>query len=128
MRFRVLAIAFLVAGQIAAGQALPPEARHAMDSISKAELRAHMAFLADDLLEGRGPGARGHELAAKYVAAEFETIGLEPAGDRGTFFQRVPFREITVQPEQCSMSWTRNGATEELKWGDDFLTRGHEMN
>jgi Zn-dependent M28 family amino/carboxypeptidase len=99
-----------------------------MDSITKAELRSHMTFLADDLLEGRGPGTRGHELAAKYVAAEFETIGLAPAGDKGTYFQRVPFREITVLPEQCSMSLTRNGTTDQLKWGDDFVTRGHEIN
>ena len=128
MRIRAMVLGLCLVAETCAGQALPPDARRAMDSITKAELRAHMEFLADDFLEGRGPGTRGHELAAKYVAAEFATIGLTPAGDRGTFFQRVPFREITVQSEQCSMSVTRNGATEPLKWGDDFVTRGHELN
>ena len=128
MRIRFVGLVFALAAGMAAGQALPPDAQQAMQSISKAELRAHMSFLADDLLEGRGPGTRGHELAAKYVATEFESIGLIPAGDKGTYFQRVPFREITVQPDQCSVTLTRNGRSEQLKWGDDYLVRGHELN
>ncbi|HEY8104927.1 MAG TPA: M28 family peptidase [Gemmatimonadales bacterium] len=53
-------------------------------------VRGHMEFLASDALEGRGTGTRGGEIAAKYVAAQFERLGLEPAGDSGTWFQRVP--------------------------------------
>ena len=48
---------------------------------SEAALRAHVEFLADDLLEGRGTGSRGHALAAAYVAAQFKQLGLEPLGD-----------------------------------------------
>ena len=55
-------------------------------------LRGHMEFLASDALEGRGTGARGGELAAKYIAAQFERLGLEPAGERGTWFQPIPLR------------------------------------
>jgi hypothetical protein len=47
-------------------------------------MRADMRFLADDLLEGRGTGTRGHEIAAKFMASEFEAMGLEPAGDNGS--------------------------------------------
>ncbi len=86
-----------------------------------------MAFLADDLLEGRGPGTRGHELAARYVAAQFEALGLKPAGDNDTFYQRVPFREITVEPDACSVELVRGSTTQQLKWGDEFITRGSEM-
>ena len=58
-------------------------------------LRAHLEFLADDALEGRAPGTRGGETAAKYIATQFERLGLEPAGDSGTYFQRVPIISLT---------------------------------
>src|ERR671916_115767 len=62
-------------------------------------LRAHMEFLADDGLEGRRPGTRGGELAAKYIATQFQRLGLEPAGDSGTYFHRVPIITLTPNPE-----------------------------
>ncbi len=106
---------------------IPPEAQTAMQELQKEPFRAHMAFLADDLLEGRGTGKRGHEIAARYVAAQFEAMGLKPAGKDGTYYQRVPLREITVIPEQCALSVTENGSTSQFKWGDDFITRGSEI-
>src|SRR5437773_11749037 len=78
----------------------PAEVRKALDQLAKEPFRAHMAFLAADLLEGRGTGTRGQELAARYVAAQFEVLGLTPAGTAGTFYQRVPLREVTVVPEK----------------------------
>ena len=85
---------------------IPPEAQAAMAELQKEPFRAHMAFLADDLLEGRGTGARGHEIAARYVAAQFEAMGLKPAGQDGTYYQRVPFRQLTVEAEKCAVSIT----------------------
>ncbi|HEU5305119.1 MAG TPA: M20/M25/M40 family metallo-hydrolase [Gemmatimonadales bacterium] len=61
-------------------------------------LRAHLEFLADDALEGRRPGTRGGELAARYIAAEFQRMGLEPAGDSGTYYHRVPIITLTPHP------------------------------
>jgi Zn-dependent M28 family amino/carboxypeptidase len=61
-------------------------------------LRAHLEFLADDALEGRAPGTRGGATAAKYIATQFERLGLEPAGDSGTYFQRVPIIALTPAP------------------------------
>src|SRR5215217_5975158 len=61
-------------------------------------VRAHLEFLADDALEGRRPGTRGGELAAKYIAAQFERLGLEPAGDSGTYYQHVPIITLTPSP------------------------------
>jgi len=103
---------------------IPPDAQAAMTEPRKEPFRAHMAFLADDLLEGRGTGARGHEIAALYVAAQFEAIGLKPAGQDGSYFQRVPFRQLTVEPERCAVSITENGSTLQLRWSD-FLMRGN---
>jgi Zn-dependent M28 family amino/carboxypeptidase len=61
-------------------------------------MRAHVTFLADDLLEGRGAGTRGHELAMAYMIAQFSRLGLEPAGTDG-FFQRMKFRESKLDLE-----------------------------
>lgn len=60
--------------------AILPEQRTALKGLNKQPFRTHMAFLADDLLERRGTGTRGHELAARYTAAQFESMGLVPAG------------------------------------------------
>src|SRR5262249_56763461 len=58
-------------------------------SISESALRAHIKFLSDDRLEGRGTGARGGETAALYIAAQFEALGLKGAGEKGSFWQPV---------------------------------------
>src|ERR1035441_5959089 len=69
---------------------LPSGARAAAASIDSEKIRAHVRFLSLDLLEGRGPGTRGAELAAEYIATQFALDGVEPAGDNGTYFQHVP--------------------------------------
>jgi Zn-dependent M28 family amino/carboxypeptidase len=61
-------------------------------------VRAHLEFLADDALEGRRPGTRGGELAAKYIAAQFQHLGLQPAGESGTYYHRVPIITLTPDP------------------------------
>jgi hypothetical protein len=127
MRHSVSVLVLTIPGALAYAQAappIPPDARAAMEQLQKEPFRAHMAFLADDLLEGRGTGKRGHELAARYVAAQFEALGLKPAGVDGTYYQKVPLREITVDPEKCALGLTEGGSTTELKWGEDFLMRG----
>ena len=80
-------------------------------------MRAHLGFLADDALEGRRPGTRGGELAAKYIAAQFERLGFEPAGDSGTYFHRVPI--ITLTPEPTARI-TGSGARE-LAYRKDYV-------
>jgi len=54
------------------------------------EYRAHLRFLADDALEGRAPGTRGGDLAARYIAAQFEAAGLQPISEAAGYFQPVP--------------------------------------
>lgn len=106
---------------------IPADVQSAMDHFSKSALRANMRFLADDLLEGRGTGTRGQEIAAHYVAAQFEAFGLEPGGAKGSYFQPVPFREVTTDPSGCEASIARNGKTASLKWGEDFLSPGNAL-
>lgn len=84
-----------------AAQQTPPAARAGSAvarAVSSHALRAHLEFLADDALEGRKPGTRGGELAAKYIAAQFERMGLEPAGDSGTYYHHVPIITLTPTP------------------------------
>jgi hypothetical protein len=79
--------------------------------IREESLRASMRLLADDLLEGREAGSRGYQLAASYMAARFEALGLEPAGEQGTFFQTVPLRAARVVLAESSAELvTSNGA------------------
>ena len=67
-------------------------------AVDQRVMQAHLEFLADDALEGRRPGTRGGELAAKYIAAQFQRLGLQPAGDSGTYYQRVPIITLTPNP------------------------------
>lgn len=88
-----------------------------LEAIRGEALSAHIRFLADDLLEGRGTGTRGHALAARYLATQLQALGYQPAGDGGTYFQRVPFIGMTVQPPKCSLEI--DGVP--LKYGEEVL-------
>jgi Zn-dependent M28 family amino/carboxypeptidase len=61
-----------------------------VNAISGPRIRADLKFLSSDLLEGRGVGTRGGQFATEYIATQFALAGLKPAGDNGTYFQRVP--------------------------------------
>ena len=68
-------------------------------AITPHAMRAHVNFLASDVVEGRETGTRGYDVAAAYVAAQFEALGAEPAGDGGTYFQPVRFRTYLLDPK-----------------------------
>jgi Zn-dependent M28 family amino/carboxypeptidase len=97
------AVAFTVVGCALASDLAPQQppaspATRIARAVDSNALRAHLEFLADDALEGRRPGTRGGELAARYIAAQFERLGLEPAGDSGTYYHRVPIITLTPNP------------------------------
>jgi Peptidase family M28/PA domain len=96
-------------------------ADEAMSTIRPEAIRADMAFLADDLLEGRGTGTRGYELAAKFMASQFQALGLQPAGENGTYFQSVPFRSMKVDENRSSLTLVRAGREETLTFRKDFI-------
>jgi hypothetical protein len=99
-------------------------ADEASATIRPEAIRADMRFLADDLLEGRGTGTRGHEIAAKFMASEFEAMGLEPAGDNGSYFQSVPLRAIEPDQGRTTLSLWRGGKEQVLIFGRDFISLG----
>src|ERR1700689_4598894 len=68
-----------------------------MTEISGDRMRAHVKFLSSDLLEGRGVGARGGELASDYIATQFALLGAKPFGNNGTYFQKVSLVGVLPQ-------------------------------
>ena len=81
------------------GSHLPPATIAAMQGIRPDNIETHVHFLSHDLLEGRGTGQRGGDIAAEYIAAQFALYGLKPAGDNGTYMQKVPLVGIMTLPE-----------------------------
>lgn len=75
--------------------AVAAEYRTATEMSASAFL-SHVDYLASDALRGRGVGDEGIEKAARYIAEQFESCGLKPGGEDGTFFQRF---EVKLRPE-----------------------------
>jgi hypothetical protein len=73
-------------------------------AITPHAMRAHVNFLASDVVEGREAGTRGYDVAAAYVAAQFEAVGAEPAGDGGTYYQQVRFHTSLLDPAKSSFA------------------------
>ena len=93
----------------------------AMTTIRAEAIRADMRFLSDDLLEGRGTGSRGYDIAAKFMATQFESLGLQPAGDNGTYFQSVPLRSMKIDESKSTLSLSRAGKEESLTFRTDYI-------
>lgn len=126
----LLVLSFAICLPVAFAQQFTPADRSAADSAMQAirpnAIRARMRFLTDDLLEGRGTGTRGYQIAAKYVASEMEALGLQPAGVNGAWFQPIKFRGATLVGSQSSFTLVRSGQQQPLKEGVDYATSGSE--
>ena len=99
----------------------PPAAVAAFQKIDAERIRAHVRFLSHDLLEGRGTGQRGGDIAAQYIATQFALDGLKPAGDNGTYMQKVPMVGITLAPESTFALVPARGSSRELKPLSEFV-------
>jgi Zn-dependent M28 family amino/carboxypeptidase len=100
---------------------LPGAAFAALETINPEHIRWHVRYLSHDLLEGRGTGQRGGDLAAEYIATQFAEYGLKPAGDHGTYMQRVPLVGITTLPETKFSLVPKQGETMNLKPLDEYV-------
>ena len=101
------------------GAAPPLAPMSAEEMIAANNVRAHVEFLADDRLEGRDTGSRGHEIAARYVASQFRALGLQPGGRDGSWFVQVPLRRATNAPGQVATISGPTGVVT-LRAGTDF--------
>ena len=102
----------------------PDAAEEAMSAIRPEAIRADMRFLSDDALEGRGTGTRGYDIAAKFMATQFESLGLQPAGDNGSYFQRVPLRLQKPDETKTTLVLTRSGKDQALIFRKDYISHG----
>jgi len=100
---------------------LPGPAFAALETINPEHIRWHVRYLSHDLLEGRGTGQRGGDLAAEYIATQFAEYGLKPAGDHGTYMQKVPLVGITTLPETQFSLIPKQGETMNLKPLDEYV-------
>jgi Zn-dependent M28 family amino/carboxypeptidase len=103
---------------------LPPAASAAAASIDSERIRQHVRFLSLDLLEGRGPGTRGAELAAEYIATQFALEGVQPAGDNGSWFQKVPLYAVHTVDEKTKFSFVpKSGSPIDLTYGTQIVAK-----
>ena len=92
----------------------------AADRIQAAGLAASVRFLSSDLLEGRGPGSRGDELARAWLASELEAAGFEPGGDAGGWEQRFAMVGVASK-SPASWSFAAGDRRVELAQGQEFI-------
>jgi Zn-dependent M28 family amino/carboxypeptidase len=120
------ALAATPAKPAVAAKAAPKKPAVVSDFVPSPEaIKAHMTFLADDALEGREAGTRGYDIAANYVAAQYALLGVKPAGDKGSYQQRVPLLAFRPSGEGAitltGAPQADGAAAVALKYGEDYL-------
>jgi Zn-dependent M28 family amino/carboxypeptidase len=125
--FAVVLLASLSVATVAQ-MPMPETLKQAEAGVSTERIREQDKFISDDLFEGRYPGLRGGELAARYIATQFALMGLAPAGDNGTFLQQVNFVGMKAIPAQTHFELDpANGAPVLLKFGDDYTASNQTL-
>ena len=97
---------------------------HAQSDFSAERIKAHVTILADDLLEGREAGTRGHEIAARYVATQFELMGVKPGGQGGSYFETVDLLEAAQTGPKPTLILTTPRGTQTLEQGGAVMILG----
>jgi aminopeptidase YwaD len=119
--------AFIAEAQTAAPTQRPPAAVHpgVVPKVCARCIRAHEEFLASDAMQGRGSGTHDELVTATYLGAELRQYGIEPAGDDGSYIQRVPtIKRTVVSPPQLTIKPPQGNPIEPLNWeyGREFNT------
>ena len=120
MLSRTRIILTLTVSLLVFGSVLSQQTKTTPSGINEATLKGHIRFLSDDLLEGRGTGARGGEIAAKYIAAQLEELGAKGAGENGSFFQPVSLVGVKADPK-TTLTISGASGNETFKFADDFV-------
>src|SRR5712671_2819306 len=93
-------------------------------TVSAQRIREHTRYLSTDQMEGRGVGERGGQLATEYIANQLALAGAKPAGDDGTYFQKVPLVGVETQPES-ELNAAVWGKGISFQWGEEFVGVNH---
>ncbi|HEV7681699.1 MAG TPA: M28 family peptidase [Pyrinomonadaceae bacterium] len=116
--FRIVVASALTVASCASG--FSQQRTRTSPALNEDAIRARIKFLSSDLLEGRGTGARGGEIAANYIAAQMEALGLKGAGANGSFFQPVSLVGVKADPSTKLNISGRNGK-ESFKFADEYV-------
>jgi Zn-dependent M28 family amino/carboxypeptidase len=95
-------------------------------TISPERIRIHTKFLASDLMEGRGVGLRGGQLATEYIATQLALAGAKPAGENGTYFQKVPLVGVETGPG-AKLEASAGGKSISFAWLTEFVGSSQEQ-
>ena len=130
--FQLILGAALLAGAAASALAAPAAAAAtagagAVPQADKNKLRAHIAFLADDMLEGRETGTRGFDIAASYVASQLRQYGVAPKGAGDSYLQPVPLRVTRLVQGSQVFELHGKGGTQTLTYLDDYAVGGSQV-
>jgi hypothetical protein len=98
--------------------------QRAEENFSADRFKAHVTFLADDLLEGREAGTRGHEIAARYIASQFALDGVKPGGADGSYFQPVDLLEAKQTGAPPAFALTTSRGTKSFEYQRSVMIRG----
>lgn len=97
-----------------------------LDNIDTNRIKAHVAYLSDDKLKGRLPGKEGYQMAVDYAINQYKEMGLKPAGEKGTYTQKVKLRKAKLVKETAKFTLTLpNGEKKELSLGNDLSIYPH---
>src|SRR6188508_2002468 len=113
--FVLFVLVFQALGQAAPAAQLSGVEAEIADKITVASIKDMTAALSSPEMEGRGTGQPGGDKAANWIADRFKSLGLKPLGDKGSYLQKVDFKEITTTPETS------------LTVGDQSLAHGSEF-
>ena len=97
-----------------------PQVQAALDGVRPEAIEGHIRVLAHDSLAGRGPGTPGYAGASAYVEGVLSDLGLEPAGDDGSYRQAVPLRHSTVDIEGSALSVRGPGGVRDFVYMEDY--------
>jgi len=117
MRIAIPCVAMGAAACLMLGALAAPKPK-----IESKKIREFVKYLSSDALEGRGTGQKGGDAAADWIAKQFESFGLKPGGEKGTFFQEVPMVGVKTRAESTFAFAPANGAEIPLKYADEIVT------
>src|SRR5258708_15302373 len=122
-----LLIVALVGAAVAGPEGYGKAPNDPYGAIDPEKIRAHVKFLASDLLEGRGTGQRGGDIAAEYIATQFELYGLKPGAENGSYYQDVPMVGVKTLSDTSFKLVHANGEAVALKNLDYFVTNNESQ-
>lgn len=122
MKTKLILAALSLSVVVSCAGTLPSTPVSSVSGASATAIEAHMQFLAADALAGRDTGSNEHEIASLYIATQLQALGLKPAGDNGSYLQRVPLRKARLAQDSAKFTLHVDGKNTQLSYPKAFFT------